>query len=188
MLLCGWAYKLHTLEEIIMIELKKISILDDNMKECIALDVLPEQDNFVASNAYSLAEAYDMNKERMEGGEDNFAVPYVVYENGKMVGFAMYGYFLPDEDDGEEAYSKDEPIYYFWRLLIDKNHQGRGIGREVVRQVMEEIKAKPHGEASYCYVSYEPTNIASKTTFASYGFEEDGRVLGGEVVARYKLG
>ena len=164
-----------------MIELKKISILDDNMKECIELEVLPEQDNFVASNAYSLAQAYETDK----GDDGSVAVPYAVYENGKMVGFAMYGYFPPEDD--EDAYSKDEFIYYFWRLLIDKNHQGRGIGREVVRQVMEEIKSKPHGEASYCYVSYEPTNIASKTTFASYGFEEDGRVLGGETVARYKL-
>ena len=164
-----------------MIELRKISILDDNMKECIALDVLPEQDNYVASNAYSLAQAYECSKSE----DGDIAVPYAVYENGKMVGFAMYGYFPPDDD--EDAYSTDEYIYYFWRLLIDKNHQGRGIGREVVRQVMEEIKTKPHGEASYCYVSYEPENIASKTTFASYGFEEDGRVLGGEVVARYKL-
>jgi len=168
-----------------MIELKKISILDDNMKTCIALEVLPEQDNFVASNAISLAEAYDENKAFAETGEGAIAVPYAVYENGKMVGFAMYGYFPPEDD--EDAYCKKEHHYYFWRLLIDKNHQGRGIGRETIRQVMEEIKSKPYGEASYCYVSYEPTNIASKTTFASYGYEEDGRIIDGEVVARYKL-
>lgn len=168
-----------------MIELKKISILDDNMKECVALKVLPEQDNFVASNAISLAEAYDENKAFAETGKGNIAVPYAVYENGNMVGFAMYGYFPPEDD--EDSYCKEEHHYYFWRLLIDKNHQGRGIGRETVRQVMEEIKSKPCGEASYCYVSYEPTNIASKTTFASYGYEEDGRVIDGEVVARYKL-
>jgi len=168
-----------------MIELKKISILDDEMKACIALEVLPEQENFVASNAISLAEAYDENKAFAENGKGAIAVPYAVYENGKMVGFAMYGYFLPEDD--EDAYCKKEHHYYFWRLLIDRNHQGRGIGRETVRQVMEEIKSKPHGEASYCYVSYEPTNIASKTTFASYGYEEDGRIIDGEVVARYKL-
>ena len=171
-----------------MIELKKISILDENMPECIALGVLPEQEDFVASNAVSLAEAYDTNKKHAETGEGSVAVPYAVYENGKMVGFAMYGYFLPDPDEPEEeAYSMDEPVYYFWRLLVDKNHQSRGIGRETVRQVMAEIKAKPCGDATWCYVSYEPTNIASKTTFASYGFEEDGRVIEGEVVARYKL-
>ena len=171
-----------------MIELRKISILDDNMKECIALDVLPEQRNFVASNAISLAEAYDENKAYAEGTGFSIAEPFAIYENDEMVGFIMYGYFLPDEDEDEdEAYSKDEPIYYVWRLLIDKNHQRRGIGREALRQVMEMIKAKPHGEATYCYSSYEPTNIGSKTTFASYGFEEDGRVLDGETVARYKL-
>ena len=168
-----------------MIELKKISILDDNMKECIALEVLPEQKNFVASNAISLAQAYDENKAYAETGKGEIAVPYGVYENGKMVGFAMYGYIPPE--DTEDSYSKDEHIYYFWRLLIDKNHQGKGIGRETVRQVMEEIKSKPCGEASCCYVSYEPTNIVSKKIFASYGFEEDGRVIDGEVVARYKL-
>ena len=123
-----------------MIELKKISILDDNMKECIALEVLPEQNNFVASNAISLAQAYDENKAYAETGKGNIAVPYAVYENGIMVGFVMYGYFPPKDD-----------------------------------------------EDSYCYVSYEPTNIVSKSVFALYGFEEDGRVIDGEVVAKYKL-
>jgi len=168
-----------------MIKLKKISILDENMKECIALSVLSEQNNFVASNAISLAQAYDDNKAFDETGEGDRAVPYAVYENGIMVGFAMYGYFTPEDD--EDAYSKDEYCYYFWRLLVDKNHQGRGLGREIVRQVMDKIKLKPLGEASYCYVSYESANIASKKTFASYGFEEDGRIIDGEVVARYKL-
>jgi diamine N-acetyltransferase len=168
-----------------MIELKKISILDDAMKECIALKILPEQEDFVASNAYSLAEAYVENKAYAETGEGNIAVPYAVYKDGKMVGFVMYGYFAPEDD--EESYNQDEHHYYVWRLLIDKDYQGQGIGREAVRQVMEEIKTKPYGAATYCYVSYEPTNIASKTTFASYGFKEDGRVIDGEVVAVYKL-
>ncbi|MCL2204055.1 MAG: GNAT family N-acetyltransferase [Defluviitaleaceae bacterium] len=168
-----------------MIELERISILDDNMKECIALEVLPEQEDYVASNAYSLAAAYTTNRAFEKKGTGDVAVPYAVYEKGTMVGFAMYGYFPPGTD--ADAYCTKEPHYYFWRLLVDKNHQGRGIGRETVRQIMEEIKARPCGEASYCYVSYEPKNIASKTTFASYGFEEDGRVIDGEVVARFKI-
>jgi len=167
-----------------MIELKKVSILDDNMKECIALEIWPEQENFVASNAVSLAQAYTDNKTYAETGEGTIAVPYAVYENGKMVAFVMYGYIPPDDEDG---YCTEEHIYYVWRLFVDKNHQGRGIGREIVRQIMDEIKTKPCGPATYCYVSYEPTNIASKTTFASYGFEEDGRVIDGETVARIRI-
>ena len=170
-----------------MIELRAISILDENMPECVALSVAPEQQEFVAANSYSLAEAFDYNKAFAEKGVGEIAVPYAVYENDVMVGFVMYGYFPPDDEDDEDAYDVEESYYYVWRLLIDKNYQGRGIGREVVRQVMEEIKAKPCGEASYCYVSYVPSNIASKNTFLSYGFEEDGRINGGEAVARYRL-
>ncbi|MCL2378664.1 MAG: GNAT family N-acetyltransferase [Defluviitaleaceae bacterium] len=170
-----------------MIELKKISILDDNMKECIELDFLPEQKGFVADNSLSLAEAYDTNKAYDSTGKGDIAIPYAVYENGVMVGFAMYGYFPPGSEDDAEVYCTKEYHYYFWRLLVDKNHQRKGIGREIVRQIMDEIKSMPYGEASYCYVSYNPNNIGSKTTFASYGYEEDGRVIDGEVVARYKL-
>ncbi|MCL2407254.1 MAG: GNAT family N-acetyltransferase [Defluviitaleaceae bacterium] len=170
-----------------MIELKPITILDKNMKECVDLRVFPEQENFVASNADSLAEAYVANKKFAEEGEGERAVPYAIYKEGVMVGFVMYGYFPPEPEEGDNAYSKDEYTYYVWRLLIDKNHQRKGIGKKVVDIIMDEIKTKPLGEANLCYVSYEPTNVGSKTVFANYGFEEDGRVLDGEVVARYKL-
>ncbi|MCL1995737.1 MAG: GNAT family N-acetyltransferase [Defluviitaleaceae bacterium] len=167
--------------------LKKISILDEQMPECIALSVLPEQRNFVASNAKSLAEAYDQNKIYEEDGKGFIVVPYAVYEGDTMVGFAMYGYCPPDAEDSDEQFNTTEHYYYFWRLLIDKHHQGRGIGREVVRQVMAEIKTQPCGAANFCYVSYEPSNIGSKTTFASYGFKEDGRIVDGETVAVFRL-
>jgi len=169
-----------------MIKLKAISILDDQMPQCIALSVLPEQNNYVASNAISLAEAYDVNKAREATGKGDVAVPYAVYANDTMVGFVMYGYF-PTGGDDEDNYTGGTPCYYVWRLFIDKDYQGKGFGREVLRQVMEEIKSKPCGDAEYCYSSYEPENNASKTTFKSYGYEEDGRIIGGEAVARYKL-
>ena len=169
-----------------MITIRPISILSKDMPVCIALDVYPGQEKFVADNAYSLAQAYDTNKERAETGEGSIAVPYAVYENDTMVGFVMYGYFQPDPED-DENYDNHNPVYYIWRLLIDKNHQRRGIGNEAVRLVMEEIKRKPQGEATHCYVSYVPENIGSKMTFAKYGFEEDGREMGGETVARFAL-
>ena len=169
-----------------MITIKPIDILSEEMPTCIALEVHPEQRNYVADNATSLAQAYDENKNHAETGEGAIAVPYAVYENDQMVGFAMYGYFFPYIDE-EDAYDNHNPVYFFWRLFIDKNHQRRGIGKEAVRQVMDIIKQKPQGDAPYCYTSYAPDNIGSKTTFANYGFEEDGRVIGGETVARYKI-
>ena len=85
-----------------MITLQKISILHDDMKDCIALDVKPEQKGFVASNAYSLAEAYCEKRAYAAAGVRDAAEPYAVYQDGEMVGFAMYGYFTPDYEDGDE--------------------------------------------------------------------------------------
>ena len=171
-----------------MIELRTISILDEQMPECIAMRVTPEQEDFVANNAISLAEAYDMNKARSVSGSDNIAVPYAVYQDGKMVGFAMYVY-VPrcSDNDDDEPYDDEYPHYYIWRLFVDKNYQGKGIGREAVRQVTEIIKTKPCGEANFCFSSYDPDNTASKATFASCGYSEDGRVIGGEAVCKINI-
>ena len=168
-----------------MIELRPISILDEQMPECIALRVTPEQEDFVASNAISLAQAYGVNIERERTGKGNIVAPYAAYQDGKMVGFTMYVY-VPDcaDDPDDEPYEGNEPHYYIWRLFVDKNHQGKGIGREILRQITEIIKSKPYGEARVCFSSYDPDNIASKTTFAHVGYEEDGRVIGGEAVCK----
>ncbi|MCL2662708.1 MAG: GNAT family N-acetyltransferase [Oscillospiraceae bacterium] len=91
-------------------------------------------------------------------GSNGMIIVYAVYENGTMVGFVMYGYF-PTGGDDEENYTGGTPCYYVWRLFVDKDHQGKGIGREILRQVMEEIKMKPYGDAEYCYSSYEPDNM-----------------------------
>ena len=141
----------------------------------------------MASNAISLAQAYDVNRARTATGKGDIAVSYAVYENDTMVGFAMYGFFPTGGDDEDENYTGGTPCYYVWRLFIDKEHQGKGIGREVLRLVMDEIKTKPYGDAEYCFSSYVPENIASKATFKSYGYEEDGRIIDGEAVARYRL-
>ena len=42
-----------------MVELKKITILDEHMKECIALDIPKEKEDYVYSNALMLAVAYE---------------------------------------------------------------------------------------------------------------------------------
>ena len=167
-----------------MIELKPISILDKEMAECVHLSVTEEQYNFVATNSYSLAEAYDLNKAYEESGEGNRAAPFVAYADGKMVGFAMIGYMHPNEDDGEYGIFSDEPVYYFLRLFVDKEYQGKGFGKEILRLAMEKVKAKFLGDANWCFAQYIPDNDVSRRTFAAYGFEEDGRIIYDETVCK----
>ena len=170
-------------EDLLMIELKPISIFDKEMEECINLNVTEEQRNFVAPNSYSLAEAFEVNKKYTEKGKGDRAAPYAVYKDGKMVGFLMIGYLHPGNDKDIENYC-DEPFYYIWRLFVDIAYQGKGIGKEILRLAMEKVKSKYLGNANWCFSSYVPENTASKRTFASYGFIENGRIDDGETICK----
>ena len=161
-----------------IIELRKISILDDNIKECIELEVLPEQKNFVAHNATSLGQAYAKNHY-----EGNGAVSYSVHnEDGNMIGFVMYEFVRKEIDDvfGEDC-------YYFWRLMIDKNHQRKGYAKQVVKKILDEVRTKPLGDVPHMYISYEPENTVAKKLYESFGFVETGQVISGENVAKLLL-
>ena len=169
-----------------MINLRKIT--PGNLGECLRLKVTEEQENFVASNIESLVEAY---ASITNGG---FATPYAIYDDDVMVGFVMYTYLGgPDAVDlmGPTVAPYLTPSYYIWRLLIDKDHQRKGYGRQAIEKIIAEIKTMPYGEAHSIYTSWEPNNIGSKTLFASFGFEETGDVDGDdddyEIVVRLKL-
>jgi diamine N-acetyltransferase len=160
-----------------MIELRKISLTDDSMKECIKLEVKPEQREFVAHNAYSLATAYVENS---RGG--HIVTPYAIYLESKMIGFIMYGYIKKELED---TYGED--CYFFWRFMVDKKHQGKGYGRQALAMVIDEMKKMPNGVVDYIYTSYEPKNVVAKRLYEDFGFVETGQVDDGELVMRLKI-
>jgi diamine N-acetyltransferase len=164
-----------------MVELRKISIVNIGLAlKCMKLKLLPEQENFVASNRNSLIQAFGLNRRLI--GKGSKAVAYSVYADGEIVGFIMYGFFTKKFDN-----KHGEDYYYFWRFMIDKNHQGKGYARAALAQIIDEIRQKPYGEANYCYVSYEPTNELVRKWYQTLGFEETGEVDEGELVARLAI-
>ena len=114
----------------------------------------------MAANVYSLAQA----------GVQPECVPLGVYEGNRPVGFAMYSL---DPDDRQ---------YWIYRLMIDSRYQGKGYGREALRQLVALLRAKPDCES--VYISFEPGNQRAKRLYESMGFVPDGRVLYGEIVYR----
>ena len=152
-----------------MITLEKIT--HENLCECIYdIEMTEEQENFVDSNAESLAEAY---ASITNGG---FATPYAVYDGDTMVGFVMYTF--ADKPGGDLSPPYTFPCYYIWRILIDKNYQGKGYGKQAIAKIIEEIKTMPHGKADRIYTSWAPSNIPSKSLFESFGFIETGETEG----------
>ena len=149
-------------------------VTEDNVEALVKLRVAREQKEFVASNSWSLIDAYLSLAE----GEPVF--PFGVYNGKTLVGFIMISYlndwsgYKRDAWLNSEDYKfyKDKYFYYIWRFMIDKKYQGRGYGREALRLALDFIKTYPCGKAEYCVLSYEPLNEVAKKLYGSFGFEE----------------
>jgi len=130
------------------------------------LKLLPEQEDLVASNLYSIAESKF----------DRDARPRAVYAGDRLVGFLMYD--VSDADDK----TREASIY---RFMIDRKHQGKGYGRAALGRALEEIKAVPG--IRKVSIGYMPENPVAKPFYASFGFVEVGTDEDGEVIAELNL-
>ncbi|HBK85375.1 MAG TPA: N-acetyltransferase [Firmicutes bacterium] len=158
-----------------MVELKKITW--DNWLACIKLRVKDEQDDFIASNTFSLAQAYValLNDELPP-------MTYAISKDDAVIGFVMMGH-----DTAEENEYAREVSYSICRFMIDRQHQGKGYGKEAFAKVLDLIKTWPQGNAVSVFISYHPNNVVAKHLYASFGFVETGDICEGEVVARLAL-
>lgn len=160
-----------------MLRLEKIT--GKNVWSILKLHVSEDQESFVAPNDISIIEAYTA----ITG--NGYAFPFGIYEDDIPVGFLMVGF---DADDyWEDAPSIAKGNYNLWRLMIDKNYQKKGYGKEAVRLVLEFIKTFPCGKADFCWLSYEPENEVAKRLYHSFGFAETGEMDGDEIIAVLKL-
>ena len=131
-----------------------------NYLSVMDLSVSLDQKDFVASNQYSLAQAYAQPE----------CVPFALYAENRPVGFAMYSL---DEDDHQ---------FWIYRLMIDQRYQGVGYGREAMELLIDRIRGLSDEDHNRIYISFEPENTVAKTLYESLGFKPDGRVLYGEIV------
>jgi len=161
--------------EVYMIELKKITW--DNWRDCQKLKVTKEQENFVASNTFTMAQSFV--------ALSNNEIPpmtLAITKDDTVIGLTMVFYVTAEEnEDG------DEPCYDICRFMIDKDHQGKGYGKESFEIILNHIKTFPLGRANDIYLSYEPENTVAKNLYASFGFVETGEIDHGEAVAKLVL-
>ena len=162
-----------------MVHLEKVTY--DNALAVCELSIFESQYTFVADNTESLAEAY-----LAVMSEEAYAWPFAIYDDETLVGFLMIGY-NEAALEGPEAPEALKNNYSLWRLMIDKQYQKRGFGREAVRLALEFIKTWPRGEAELCETSYEPENEVAAKLYASFGFVPNGELDGDEIVAVLKL-
>ncbi len=149
------------------VTLREIS--DANRALVSALSVTPSQEVFVASVAESLAEAASTP----EGNPWYRAI----YAGDEPVGFVMLSWAVTP------APGIIGP-WFLWRLLIDQDHQGRGIGRAALGQVVELIRANG---ATELLTSYQPGEGEPWPFYERFGFRPTGTLDHGEIVLRLDL-
>jgi GNAT superfamily N-acetyltransferase len=141
-------------------------ITDDDEQAVRALRTTTAQEQFVSTVAYSLREAE-------QNPQDN---PWcrAVYAGEQPVGFVMVAWDLvpqPPHTDGP---------WFLWKLLIDHQHQGKGYGREAVRQVIDLIRAEGATELLTSYVPGDgnPLGFYTKLGFVPRGdLDPEGEIM-----------
>jgi diamine N-acetyltransferase len=134
------------------------------------LKVRLDQEQFVATNAVSLAEALFAPE----------AWYRAVYFDETIVGFVMLW------DDTLNPFPLAKPEICLWRLMIGADWQGRGVGKKVISEVVKYVQSRP-GIARF-YSSYVPGEAGPESFYLSLGFVLTGAVdEDGEVIIEYPL-
>ncbi len=121
-----------------------------NWRAVTRLELSEDQQRFVASNVYSLAQSKFEPEAR----------PRAIYAGDAVVGFIMYD--IDVEDGAPEA--------VIYRFMIDHRHQRKGYGRAALGLVVEELRDIPG--LKKISISYLRDNPAAKSFYASFGFVE----------------
>lgn len=135
-----------------------------NWEDAVHLKVNKEQEGFMSTNLYSIAEVQFL---------DNFQAMGVYLED-KIIGFTLFGV---DPDDGN---------YWIYRLMVDSLYQGNGYGTLAVKKVIEEIKQND-SHIPCIMIGYHQENLGAKITYKKAGFIETEVAPWGEQLATYKL-
>jgi diamine N-acetyltransferase len=132
-------------------------ITRENLWPVVDLKLHSGQEPFVDTNMASIANAYV---------EPTF-VPLAVYAGEELVGFAMYGQHPPDTG-----------AWWVIRLMIDRDHQGKGYGRAAMERVIDMMIERVGCEE--IVTSYVPSNEVASRLYASLGFRPTGEWEDGE--------
>jgi diamine N-acetyltransferase len=138
-------------------------ITRDNIFAVLDLKLHPDQEAFVDDNAASIANAYV---------EPTF-VPLGIYAGDELVGFVMYGQH------------PDTGAWWVIRLMIDREHQGKGHGRAAMETVIE-LMAERVG-CQEIVTSFDPANAVAAGLYASLGFRPTGEIEDGEPLVVLRL-
>ena len=142
------------------VELREVT--RENLRDVLRLAVRQDQENLVAPNAVSIAQAH------FEEG----AWFRAIYAGDAAVGFIMVG-------------RRDDDCDYLWRLMVDASHQRQGYGRRGMELLIEETRTR-RGKRSIV-LSHAKHDGHAGPFYERLGFVYTGEEEDGELVMRLDL-
>ena len=130
------------------------AITADNFIQAIRLRVNKEQENYVASNAFSIAQSKFHTFLQCVG----------IYADDEMVGFSAFG-----------KNPEDETIWIV-RHMIAEQYQGKGYGKKGLQVLIDQMQQECNCEEIYLDVS--PENHVAINLYQNAGFKDTGRIQG----------
>ncbi|MGC5698802.1 GNAT family N-acetyltransferase [Pseudomonas sp. NFXW11] len=120
-----------------------------NYEQLSDLEVFAEQEDYVASNLWSLAQA----------AYEPQCTARAIYHQDQPVGLFLWHAASPHK-------------VAIWRFMVDKQHQHQGIGRQALGLLLEELRRSPG--LTQVEICYNPENPLAAPFYASFGFQEQG--------------
>jgi diamine N-acetyltransferase len=144
--------------------------LSHRAREFLLLDVHENQKELVASVAQSFSDA-------LFPPEDPNGPPLVwirgVLRNSQPAGFVMCA---------DQTEQQKDP--WLWRLLVDKSHQGVGVGTFALTAVIERYRELG---MQRIFTAWHPGPGNAGDFYKKFGFKETGEMIDDEIVAELKL-
>lgn len=147
-----------------MVQFRKIT--EENFDAVIKMK-RPEGENFVASNAVSLAQAWLYRN-------DGDVFPFAIYDDDTIVGFMLL------EEDLEQARLD------LWRIMLSPEQERKGYGTAAVKLMIQ--YAKDSGRYRSIYLLCAPENHIARHIYDKLGFQPTGEICYGDVQMKLDLG
>ncbi|KLA29681.1 MULTISPECIES: GNAT family N-acetyltransferase [Bacillus cereus group] len=128
-------------------------VTEKNWRSVAALNVAKDQQQFIESNAFSLAESL------YEGNGTSVGL----YDGETLVGYAMYGW-----------YCEKRKSVWLDRFMIDEQYQGKGYAKRFLHLLIQFLQDK--FECKTIYLSLHPDNKLAMGLYESFGFRLNGDI------------
>ena len=150
-----------------MTELRLVELSADTIVQVNNLSLKPGQEQFLAPVSYGIAASVLNPKTTWQR---------VVLDDSDVVGFVSANF---DRDAKPEYFQS-----LLWRINVDADDQGRGVGRFAVEGLLDEARKR---EFDRLNVIYEAGEGGPEAFFHRVGFTPVGETEYGEVIAEIRL-